>query len=67
MIKPLFVIASSFVFITYAADPVFEKKITDLLTWMKDQGSEFADVEIRQSRENLMRGGYAKKDFKKGD
>ena len=38
-----------------------------MLDWMKEQGSEFEDVEIRQSRENLMRGVYAKRDFKKGD
>lgn len=34
---------------------------------MENNGAEFQDVELRESRENLMRGVYAKKDFKKGD
>ena len=34
---------------------------------MEENGAEFHDVELRESRENLMRGVYAKKDFQKGD
>ena len=34
---------------------------------MEENGALFHDVELRESRENLMRGVYAKKDFKKGD
>ena len=39
----------------------------DLFTWMENNGAEFQDVELRESRENLMRGVYAKRDFKKGE
>jgi hypothetical protein len=34
---------------------------------MRDQGAELDDVELRESRENLMRGIYAKKDIPQGD
>ena len=50
-----------------AADAVFEKSVADLLEWMKHQKAEFVDVELRQSRENLMRGVYAKRDIAKGE
>ena len=45
----------------------FKRFENDLFTWMENNGAEFQDVELRESRENLMRGVYAKKDFKKGD
>ena len=47
MIKPLILLASLFFKNSEAADPIFEKNITDMLNWMKNQGCEFADVEIR--------------------
>ena len=45
----------------------FDQKIGDMVEWMKEQGAYFSDIEIRESRDNLMRGVFAKSDIKRGD
>ena len=45
----------------------FDDKIGGMMEWMKSQGAYFADIEIRESRDNLMRGVFAKSDIKQGE
>lgn len=38
-----------------------------MLEWLEKEGAKFNDIEVRQSRKNLMRGVYAKRDISIGE